>query len=259
MRKQLRVSVAVLMLLGGPALAEGLSTSPDSRPRPGDLITAGKASVNISGAWTFQQSPLVPTPSTSDSSTKAASTAFVKAQGYGAGSVTSVGVSAPAEFTVTSSPVTGAGTISIGKATENANTVWAGPSSGSAAQPSFRGLVGADLPSPGSSTLGGVESYTSPAHQWINIISTSGSPSSSQPNYTDLAGALPNPGASTLGGIESIAAVSHQWIASISTSGAPALSQPAFTDISGSATTSQLPSFTNAVAAMGSMANAGGI
>src|SRR5277367_6641130 len=59
----------------------------------------------------------------------------------GGGSVTSVALTAPAEFTVTGSPVTGAGTIAITKAVENANTVWAGPTSGAAAAPGFRALV----------------------------------------------------------------------------------------------------------------------
>lgn len=66
--------------------------------------------------------------------------------GGGAGSVTSVGISMPAEFSVAGSPVTTTGTLAITKATETANTVWAGPTSGGAAQPGFRNLVAADLP-----------------------------------------------------------------------------------------------------------------
>jgi Glycine-rich domain len=66
--------------------------------------------------------------------------------GVGAGSVTSVGLSMPAEFSVASSPVTTSGTIAVTKATESANTVWAGPTSGAPAQPAFRALVTADLP-----------------------------------------------------------------------------------------------------------------
>lgn len=65
--------------------------------------------------------------------------------GGGAGSVTSVGITLPAEFSVAGSPVTTTGTLAITKATETANTVWAGPTSGGAAQPAFRALVAADL------------------------------------------------------------------------------------------------------------------
>lgn len=64
----------------------------------------------------------------------------------GSGTVTSVGLAVPSELTVSGSPITSAGTITIGKATETANTVWAGPTSGGAAQPTFRSLVLGDLP-----------------------------------------------------------------------------------------------------------------
>ena len=51
------------------------------------------------------------------------------------------------------------------------------------------GTLGAGrLPNPSASTLGGVESYASVSHQWINSISTSGSPASAQPAFTDISG-----------------------------------------------------------------------
>jgi hypothetical protein len=62
------------------------------------------------------------------------------------GSVTSVAITVPVEFTVSGSPITTAGTIAIAKATESANQVYAGPTSGPAAAPAFRALVSADLP-----------------------------------------------------------------------------------------------------------------
>lgn len=66
--------------------------------------------------------------------------------GAGSGSVTSVGLTMPAEFTVSSSPVIGAGTIAVTKANQNANQLYGGPTSGGAAAPAFRSLVTADLP-----------------------------------------------------------------------------------------------------------------
>jgi len=107
----------------------------------------------------------------------------------GTGTVTSVGLSAPGIFSVTGSPVTTNGLITLGLATQSANTVWAGPSSGAAAAPTFRALVGADLPAPSPTSLGGIESYAAVAHQWINAISTSGVPSSTQPSCGDLSDA----------------------------------------------------------------------
>ena len=59
--------------------------------------------------------------------------------------VTSVALTVPVEFTVAGSPITSSGTFAITKATEAANTVWAGPTSGAAAQPTFRALVASDL------------------------------------------------------------------------------------------------------------------
>jgi hypothetical protein len=63
----------------------------------------------------------------------------------GGGTVTSVGLSLPAIFTVTGSPVTASGTLTAALASEAANTVLAGPT-GSAGVPTFRTLVAADVP-----------------------------------------------------------------------------------------------------------------
>lgn len=63
------------------------------------------------------------------------------------GSVTSVALSTPVEFTVSGSPVTGAGTLAFTKANQSANLVYAGPTTGAGAQPGFRSLVANDLPS----------------------------------------------------------------------------------------------------------------
>lgn len=75
------------------------------------------------------------------------------------GTVTSVAVTAPVEFSVSGSPITTSGTIAITKANETANTVWAGPTTGAAAQPAFRSLVTADLPA-GTGTVTSVSVTT---------------------------------------------------------------------------------------------------
>lgn len=64
----------------------------------------------------------------------------------GSGTVTSVGLTMPAIFSVTGSPVTGSGSLAASLATQTANLVWAGPSTGSPAAPTFRSLVYNDLP-----------------------------------------------------------------------------------------------------------------
>lgn len=64
----------------------------------------------------------------------------------GSGTVTSVGLTMPAIFSVTGSPVTGSGSLAASLAAQTANLVWAGPSTGSPAAPTFRSLVYSDLP-----------------------------------------------------------------------------------------------------------------
>jgi hypothetical protein len=46
----------------------------------------------------------------------------------------------------------------------------------------------ARLPNPTASTLGGIESYAAVSHQFVSSISTSGAPSSVQPDATDITG-----------------------------------------------------------------------
>lgn len=60
--------------------------------------------------------------------------------------VASVALSAPAEFAVSGSPITTSGTLALTKQVQNANKVWAGPTTGADAQPAFRALVAADIP-----------------------------------------------------------------------------------------------------------------
>ena len=73
------------------------------------------------------------------------------------GGVTSVAMTVPSRQTVTGSPITTTGTLAITDNTQSANTVFSGPSSGSAATPTFRALAPADLPIATTSTLGAVE------------------------------------------------------------------------------------------------------
>jgi hypothetical protein len=63
-----------------------------------------------------------------------------------AGTVSSVGLSMPGQFAVSGSPVTTSGTLTANWNSQTANTVLAGPSSGTGA-PAFRALVSADIPS----------------------------------------------------------------------------------------------------------------
>lgn len=85
-------------------------------------------------------------------------TSISTGSGGGAGTVTSVGLSMPGIFSVTGSPVTTSGTLAVTLANESANTVFAGPTTGSPAAPTFRALVVADLPNNGANPTGTVGS-----------------------------------------------------------------------------------------------------
>lgn len=81
----------------------------------------------------------------------------------GTGTVTSVGLAAPVSlFSVTGSPVTTAGTLTLSLQTQSANQVFIGPPSGPAAAPGFRALVAADIPdlSGTYATLAGANNFT---------------------------------------------------------------------------------------------------
>ncbi len=65
----------------------------------------------------------------------------------GGGTVTSVAMSMPSEFAVSGSPITSNGSFAVSLVNQTANTVWAGPSSGGAASPTFRALTATDIPS----------------------------------------------------------------------------------------------------------------
>lgn len=73
----------------------------------------------------------------------------------GTGTVTSISLVAPVSIlSVSGSPVTTNGTITLSLVPQSANTVWAGPTSGASANPTFRVLVAADIPTGTLSDVG---------------------------------------------------------------------------------------------------------
>jgi hypothetical protein len=85
------------------------------------------------------------TTTTSPALIDALNQAFVPGSGVGTGTVTSVGLAMPAEYTVTGSPVTVSGVLTVAKATQTANLIYAGPASGGAVAPTFRAAVALDI------------------------------------------------------------------------------------------------------------------
>lgn len=90
---------------------------------------------------------IVPDPTGSPAGSYLDKTGAFTVPPSGTGTVTSVALTMPAEFSVGGSPITGSGTLAVTKATQTANRVYAGPTTGAAAAPTFRLLVAADIPS----------------------------------------------------------------------------------------------------------------
>lgn len=98
---------------GGPIVSSGSFTPALSANLQAwhALAPSSKADIN---SPTFTGTPAAPTPSSSDNSTKLATTAYVKAQGYGTGTVTGVALSGGTTgLSVTGSPITGSGTFTL--------------------------------------------------------------------------------------------------------------------------------------------------
>jgi len=66
---------------------------------------------------------------------------LILSSGAGSGTVTSVAMTVPPEFTISGSPIITNGTLGLSKALQNILTVWAGPLSGPAAAPTFKLLT----------------------------------------------------------------------------------------------------------------------
>lgn len=114
--------------------------------------------------------------------------------GKGAGSVTSVTFTGDGTIlsATPSSAVTTSGTLTAAAAAYTTpNKVVATAVSGSVSTAlAVRSLVGADLPNPGASSLGGVQSAAAVTNQWINSISTAGVPALSQPAFSNISGTI---------------------------------------------------------------------
>jgi len=155
------------------------------------LGLASNLTQTAAGTYTFSGTLNSVTQSSSDNSTKVATTAFVKNQGYLTaetylGTVTSVSLSLPNILTVSGSPVTSSGTLSATLATQTANYVWAGPTTGSASSPTFRALVAGDIPTLTASKISDFAT-TAQGYRLDQFAVPTGSVSFNSQNITNLA------------------------------------------------------------------------
>jgi hypothetical protein len=164
------VSGAVALIYATPIWAQSVQYGP-SIGSTGGVVQAGSVTAGDAAAW--------------------AGTGQIRDGGSPAGTVSSVGLSMPSWLTVSGSPVTSSGILAVGAAPQAANLFLASPNGSSGAM-TPRAILGADLPAPGSDSLGGVESLAPVAHNWLDSISTAGVPHASQPSCSDLSDAAPS-------------------------------------------------------------------
>jgi hypothetical protein len=130
--------------------------------------------------------------------------------GGSGGAVTSVGItqtnaSSGAIFTITNTPITSSGNINLAWANASANTVF-GNCTSSTATPGFVNISGSCLPNPSATTKGGVQSITCAASTWINVISTAGVPSCTQPTLANIAAGASGTGSFNFSGATTLIA-----------------------------------------------------
>ena len=102
----------------------------------------------LTGAWQPQTQNEVfasPNGSSGTPSFRALVAADIPSLPYGTGTVTSVAMTVPSFLSISGSPVTTAGTLAVSLQTQSANTLFAGPTTGAAATPTFRAMVVADM------------------------------------------------------------------------------------------------------------------
>jgi hypothetical protein len=155
----------ILALVGGATpLVSAQSTAPERTdykkmrqvtqaqvPIPGAGFVFGPFYNSATGTWQFRKPD--------------GSYGNVGITGSGSGTVTDIALLMPSIFSVAGSPVTTSGTFTVSLATQLANKFWAGPGSGSAATPTFRTMVLADVPD-----LSSVYSLTSHTHDASAIV-----------------------------------------------------------------------------------------
>jgi len=71
-----------------------------------------------------------------------------------------------------------------------ANRFYAGPTSGAAAAPTFRAIVGQDLPAPALASFGGIFAVNATSNMFVTGLDTAGNLIKAQPSFSNLSGTI---------------------------------------------------------------------
>lgn len=191
---------------------------------------------------------------------------FTFTTGGSTGTVTSVGLSLPSDFTVSGSPVTTSGTLTAIRASQLANLFLASPN-GASGVPSYRAIVPADIPTLNQNTTGTASNITGTSNatlttlsalslpyvqltgtpsiptsanwpnagtctsgQYVDALTNGTTPTCAQVSYSQLGGTPVLPA--------TIAVAAHEWLNSYtSTTGLFTQSQPTYADLGGTVPT----------------------
>lgn len=146
-----------LSFTGGPITTSGTLTLTGTPIKATNV--AGGAANKVVYQTGIDTTAFVDAPVSSDTFLKWTGSGFTWAALPGAGTVTSVGLALPSEFTVTGSPVTSSGTLTGAWASQAANYFLASPD-GAPGTPAFRAIVPADIPTLNQNTTGNAATAT---------------------------------------------------------------------------------------------------
>ena len=157
--------------------SNGASALPTWQPG-GTSLTFSDSLVNNSGTVTLVNDSASPGNSKYYGTNSGGTLGYYSIPANGVTSVALADGSSTPIYSISGSPVTSTGTLTFTLDTQSANTVFAGPNSGSAAQPTFRSLVSADIPNNAANTTGTSTNITATSNSTLTTLSALSLPTS---------------------------------------------------------------------------------
>jgi hypothetical protein len=196
------------------AAGSGISLTPSGNTitvaSTASALTFSDSLVNTSGTVTLVGDTASPSASQYYGTNSGSTLGYYNLPSPGTGTVTSVALSTPGVlYTVSGSPITTSGTLTLTLNTQTANTVFAGPTTGSAATPTFRALVNADVSTLTVANISGTTNST------LTTLSSLSLP------YSQLSGSVPTWNQNTTGTAANITASTNSTLTTLSSLSLP--------------------------------------